>query len=54
MKQGQSNQIKNTFNNLHVLEKTIKDYINWYNSDRFCKKLNASLKVIWGTFLKFC
>ena len=24
-----------------LLEKAIKNYINWYNSDRVCKKLNG-------------
>ena len=30
-----------TFKDLKDLEKAIKDYINWYNSDRFCKKLKG-------------
>ena len=30
-----------TFKDLKDLEKAIKDYINWYNSDRVCKKLNG-------------
>lgn len=27
-----------TFKDLNDLENAIKDYINWYNTDRFCKK----------------
>mgnify|MGYP001751977510 FL=1 len=30
-----------TFKDLNDLEKAIKDYINWYNSDRVCKKLKG-------------
>ena len=30
-----------TFKDLKDLEKAIKDYINWYNSDRVCKKLKG-------------
>ena len=26
---------------IYNLEKAIKDYINWYNSDRVCKKLKG-------------
>ena len=32
---------KKTFKDLNDLEKAIKDYINWYNSDRVCKKLKG-------------
>ena len=30
-----------TFKDLNDLEKAIKDYINWYNTDRVCKKLKG-------------
>ena len=43
-----------TFKDLNDLENAIKDYINWYNTDRVCKKLKGLSPINFSeTSLKF-
>ena len=42
------------FKDLNVLEKAIRDYIKWYNSDRVCKKLKGLSPIIFKKQALIC